>query len=159
MSVAHSTSASPPFATTAHSAPLTPFGTLTASLIVRAACQGAMHVVSECLAGLARLPLRRVEEQIYGHGKYKSLHARCGLPQACYWTLQAACDVAADEREDGLRLSADEFGGRIIETLLTRYEAMPLAEQPRHLDFVGRYAAASARHLATRLRADLQRAA
>lgn len=132
---------------------------LTPSLIVHAACQGAMEVVAECLAGLSRQPLRRVEEQIYGRGRFRALHARCGLPQSCFWTLQAACDVAADEREDGLRLSAEEFGARIVETLLTRYEAMPPAEQPGNLDFVGRYAAETARHLATRLRADLQRAA
>ena len=132
---------------------------LTPSLIVHAACQGAMHVVAECLAGLSGLPPRRVTEQIYARGRFASLHARCGLPKSCFWTLQAACDVAADEQEDGLRLSAEEFGARIIETLLTRYEAMPLAEQPRNLDFVGKYAAENTRHLATRLRADLQRAA
>jgi len=132
---------------------------LTPSLVVRAACQGAMHVVVECLAGLAGLPRRRVEEQIYERGKFKSLHARCGLPQGCFWTLQAACDVAADEVESGLRLSAEEFGARIIELLLTRYEAISPAEQPRNLDFVGRYAAEKTRHLASRLRADLQRAA
>jgi uncharacterized protein (DUF2336 family) len=132
---------------------------LTPSLIVRAACQGAMHVVAECLAGLSGLSLRRVEERMYETGKFRALHERCGLPQGCYWTLQAACDVAADEQEEGMRLSADEFGAGILEQLLTRYEAMPLAEQPRHLDFVGRYAAENARQLAAQLKADLQQAA
>lgn len=132
---------------------------LTPSLIVRAACQGDMHVVAECLSGLSGLPLRRVEEQMYGSGRFKSLHARCGLPQACFWALQAACDVASDARQDGLELRPDEFGARLIEQLLTRYEAMPLAEQPRVLDLIGRFAAEKIRHLATMIRADLQHAA
>ena len=45
------------------------------------------------------------------------------------------------------------------QNILTRYEAMPLSEQPRNLNLVGRYAAQKTRHLAARLRADLQRAA
>jgi uncharacterized protein (DUF2336 family) len=132
---------------------------LTPSLIIHAACQGAMEVVAECLVGLSRMPLRRVEEQMYGRGKFRALHERCGLPQSCYWTLQAACDVASVEREDGIRLSAEEFGAGIVEQLLTRYEAMPASEQPRNLSFIGRYAAERTRHLATRLKAELQHAA
>ena len=132
---------------------------LTPSLIVHAACQGDMHVVAECLAGLSGLPLRRVEEQMFGSGRFKSLHGRCDLPQSSFWALQAACDVAAEAREDGIDLGPDEFGARLIEQLLTRYENMPLAEQPRALDLIGRFATEKARHLATMLRADLQNAA
>jgi uncharacterized protein (DUF2336 family) len=132
---------------------------LTPSLIVHAACQGIMHVVAECLASLSGLPLRRVEEQMYERGKFRSLHARCGLPQSCFWTLQAACDVESEAREDGITLSAEEFGAHLIEKLLTRYEAMPLTEHPRNLGYIGRFAAEGTRHLATRLRADLQAAA
>lgn len=132
---------------------------LTPSLIVHAACMGNMNVVAECLAGLSGQPLRRVEEQMYRHGRFKSLHARCDLPQACFWALQAACDVAAEAREDGLDLHPDEFGARLIEQLLTRYEAMPPVEQPRALDLISRFATEKARHLATMLRADLHQAA
>lgn len=132
---------------------------LTPSLVVRAACLGAMDVVADCLASLADMPLSRVREQMYGNGRFKALHARCGLPQSCYWTLKAACDVARDEKEDGIHLSAEEFGARLIEKLLTRYESMPAAEQPRNLTFIGRFAAEKPRRLATRLKADLQRAA
>ncbi|MCA3560500.1 MAG: DUF2336 domain-containing protein [Aestuariivirga sp.] len=134
-------------------------GMLTPALVVHAACQGAMQVVAECLAGLSGVPLRRVEVLIHARGKVRAVFVRSGLPQSCHWILQAACDVAADEREDGLRLTPDEFGARIIQSLLTRYEAMPLDEQPRNLDVIGRYAGGRTRHLASRLRADLQRAA
>lgn len=132
---------------------------LTPSLVVHAACQGIMHVVAECLAGLSGQPLRRVEEQMFQRGKLRALHSRCDLPPSCFWTLQAACDVEAEARAGKLDLSAEEFGARMIELLLTAYEAMPAAEQPRSLDFVGRYAAEPTRELAALLRADLQRAA
>ena len=130
---------------------------LTPSLIVRAACLGAMEVVTDCFAALSDLPLHRVREQMFF--RFKSLYARCGLPGSCYWTLQAACDVARDEKEDGLHLTSDEFGARLIEKLLTRYESMPAAEQPRNLTFIGRFAAEKPRRIATMLKADLQRAA
>lgn len=132
---------------------------LTTALVVHAACQGAMQVVAACLAGLSGVPLHRVQAQIHGRGKVRALFVRSGLPQSCHWILQAACDVAADEQEDDLRLTADEFGARLVEALLTRYEAVPFDEQPRNLDVIGRYAAGRTRDLASRLRADLQRAA
>jgi hypothetical protein len=47
----------------------------------------------------------------------------------------------------------------MIEVLLTRYEALPMAERPKQLDFVGRFAADRTRHIARRLKADLLRAA
>ena len=130
---------------------------LTPALIVHAACQGEMAVVAECLAGLSGQPLRRVEEQM--RAKYRALHQRCGLPESCYWTLQAACDVAHEARSEGEALDPDEFGARLVERLLTRYEAIPLADQPRHLEVIHRFAASRTRQLAAMLKVDLQRAA
>lgn len=132
---------------------------LTASLIVRAACLGAMDVAAQCFATLSAQPLYRVREQMMGKGNFKSLHAKCGLPQSCYWTLRAACDVARDEEETKTRLTPEEFGAKLIETLLTRYETMPVVEQPRNLDFISRFAAQPVRPIARRLKSDLQRAA
>lgn len=132
---------------------------LTPSIIVRAACLGAMDVVAEILAGLAGISPKRAADAIFVKGSFRSLHAKSGLPQSCYWTLQAACDVAREERQDGIRLTPDDFGRRMIETLLTRYEALPMAERPRQLDFVGRFAADRVRLIARRLKSDLLRAA
>jgi hypothetical protein len=73
--------------------------------------------------------------------------------------LQAACDVEVDETEEGITLAADDFGRRLIEALMTRYETMPLKERARHLEYVGRFAADRARLIAKRLKADLLRAA
>ena len=94
-----------------------------------------------------------------GMGGLKSLHTKSGLPPGCYWVLQAACDVAADEAEEGIALDAEEFGRRLIEALMTRYEGLPQKERSRHLEYVGRFAADRARVIAKRLKADLVRAA
>jgi uncharacterized protein (DUF2336 family) len=134
---------------------------LTPSIIVRAACTGAMEVVAEIMANLAGLPLKRAEHAMFvkSAGSFRSLHAKAGLPQSCYWTLQAACDVAREERQDGIRLTPEDYGRRLIEVLMTRYEALPMAERPKQLDVVGRFASDRARLIARRLKADLLRAA
>lgn len=134
---------------------------LTPSIIVRAACLGEMKVVARALAHLADIPVKRAAELMHGKGLtgFKGLHAKSGLPASCYWILQAACDVEVDETEEGITLAADDFGRRLIEALMTRYETMPLKERARHLEYVGRFAADRARLIAKRLKADLLRAA
>ncbi len=134
---------------------------LTPSIIVRAACLGEMRVVEQALAHLSDIPRKRARELMRGKGLtgFKGLHGKSGLPSSCYWILQASCDVAADESEEGIKLGADDFGRRLIEALMTRYEAMPLKERTKHLEYVGRFAAERARIIAKRLKADLLRAA
>ena len=134
---------------------------LTPSIIVRAACLGEMHVVQQALAHLTGMPVARARDAMRGKGMggLKSLHTKSGLPPGCYWVLQAACDVAADEAEEGIALDAEEFGRRLIEALMTRYEGLPQKERSRHLEYVGRFAADRARVIAKRLKADLVRAA
>lgn len=134
---------------------------LTPSIIVRAACLGEMLVVERALGHLAGIPSRRARELMRGKGLtgFRGLHARAGLPASCYWILQAACDVASEEAEEGIVLGAEDFGRRLIEALMTRYEAMPLRERARNLEHVARFAADRTRIIARRLRADLVRAA
>lgn len=134
---------------------------LTASIIVRAACLGAMDVVAAIMACLAGVSLKRAEDAMFVKpaSAFRSLHTKAGLPESCYWTLQAACDVAREEHQDGLPLSQDDFGRRLIEVLMTRYEALPMVERPHQLDFVGRFAAGRPRLIAQRLKADLLKAA
>lgn len=134
---------------------------LTPAIILRAACLGAMNVVAEVLAYLADLPVKRVREQMFGKGagSFRSLHAKAGLPENSYWTLQAACDVAREELASGMISEPDAFGRKLIETLLTRYEAIPMADQPRNLDVLSRFAGERTARLAKRLKADILRAA
>jgi hypothetical protein len=90
---------------------------------------------------------------------FKGLHAKSGLPQSCYGILQAACDTARDEQEEGITLDAEGFGRRLIEALMTRYEWMQLKERTKHLELIGRFAEDRVRIIARRLKADLVRAA
>ena len=134
---------------------------LTPSIIVRAACLGHIDIVAQILASLAGVTLKRARAMMLcvQPGSFRSLHAKSGLPQSCYWTLQAACDMAREEREDGITLTPDDFGRRMIEVLMTRYESLPMSERPKQLDFIGRFAADRVRLIASRLKADLLRAA
>lgn len=128
---------------------------LTPSIIVRAACCGEVAILANCLAILAGYPVERVSHQIFGGTGLRSLVERAGLPRSCHWLVQAACDVARDERLDGLRLTGEEFGSRMVEALMTRYANMPKSEQPRSLEVVSRYAAGRARLIAQQLKDDL----
>lgn len=134
---------------------------LTPSLIVRAACLGEMHVVERSLAHLASVPVQRARESMAGRGLggFRSLHSKSGLPASCLGILQAACDVARDEREEGVTLDHQGFGRRLIEALMTRYEDMPLRDRNKHLEHVARYAEDKVKLIAKRLRSDMARAA
>jgi uncharacterized protein (DUF2336 family) len=134
---------------------------LTPSIVVRAACLGEMRVVELSLAELAGVPAARARDGMAGRGLggFKTLFGKSGLPQSCRGILQAACDVARDEREEGIGLDAEDFGRRLIEALMTRYETMPLKERARSLELVGRFAQDRVRLIARRLKADIVRAA
>ena len=134
---------------------------LTPSIIVRAACLGEMHVVERALAHLAGIPVAKARDQMAGRGLsgFKGLHVKSGLPQSCHGILQAACDVAREEAEEGVVLDAEGFGRRLIEALMTRYETIALKDRTKHLEFVGRFAEDRVRIIARRLKADIVRAA
>ena len=134
---------------------------LTPSIVVRAACLGELHVVERTLAHLAGVSPSRAREAMQGRGmmRLRALLARSGLPKSCLGLLHAACDVANDERAEGIDLDAASFGRRLIEALMTRYETMLLNERGKNLEFVARFAEDRVRIIARRLKADLVRAA
>jgi uncharacterized protein (DUF2336 family) len=137
---------------------LTSKSMLTPSLIVRAACLGEMLIVERALAHLASIPPSRAQFLLYRNG-CKSLHSKSGLPQSCYWILQAAADVERDVREEGIQIGRESFGRRLIEALMTRYESMPASECAKNLEFVSRYGEERVRIIARRIKADMLRAA
>ena len=134
---------------------------LTPGFIVRAAATGQMSVVEAALAHLTGLSQPRTAEQLYAAsgGGFKTVLRRSGLPASCHGILRAACDVVIDMREEGTEMSASEFGGRVLEALMTRYEAMSGPERAKQIEFVGRYGEDKIRKVAKRLKADLVRAA
>jgi hypothetical protein len=132
---------------------------LTPSILLRAACRGAWPMVAEALALLAGLETAEMERQMFAAGRLKGLIARAGLPPACLWLLRAAYDADSAERADVFRLTADEFGQQVIETLLTGYTGMAAAEQAQSLDLVSRFASPGARLIAQRLLEEIPQAA
>ena len=111
--------------------------------------------------GFTRNSQPRTAEQMYAAAPahLKSLFRHSGLPQACFGILRAACDVVIDMREEGIDLNAVEFGGRILEALMTRYHALTPAERAKQIEYLGRYGEMRIRKVARQLKADLVRAA
>jgi uncharacterized protein (DUF2336 family) len=140
---------------------LTSRNMLTPSIIIRATCLGEMRIVERALGHLADLPQDRTRYLMYSRNgqSFRALHGKSGLPQSCFGLLRAAAEVGRECREEGLRANAENFGRRLIEALMTRYENMSMHERTKHLEIVGRFGAEQVRMIARRLRADLQRAA
>ena len=134
---------------------------LTPAFIVRCAALGQMAVVEAALAHLTGFTPKRTAQQMYDlhPASFKALFRRCGLPMSCQGMLRAACDVVIDTREEGLEISSSEFGARVLEALMTRYEAMPPQERAKQIEYLGRFGEEKIRKVAKRLKADLVRAA
>jgi uncharacterized protein (DUF2336 family) len=134
---------------------------LTPALVVRAAATGQMSVVEAALAHLTGQTQPRTAELMYSGNpaNLKSLLRRSGLPQTCSGILRAACDVVIDMREEGIELNAVEFGGRILEALMTRYDTLTAPERAKQIEYLGRYGEMRIRKVARQLKADLVRAA
>jgi hypothetical protein len=90
---------------------------------------------------------------------FRTLYRRSGLPQGCYGIIRAACDVVIDMREVGIELTSAEFGSRILEALMTRYEEMTAQDRARQIEYLGRYADEKVRRVARRMKMDMLRAA
>jgi uncharacterized protein (DUF2336 family) len=134
---------------------------LTPALIVRAAATGQMRVVEAALAHLSGISPTRAAEQMYSRSAlgFKSLFKRSGLPAACFGVLKAACDVVADAQDEGLPLETEDFGRRVLEALMTRYEQMNSNDRAKQIEYLGRYGSERVRKIAKRLKADMVRAA
>lgn len=134
---------------------------LTPSIIVRSASLGELRVVQWALAHLSGVNLARAHEMMFGRsfGGVKSLASKAGLPATCVAIIQAACDVVKDAQEAEVNLDPESFGRRLIEALMTRYETMSSVDRTKNLELIGRYGEDKVRRIATRLRADLSRAA
>lgn len=134
---------------------------LTPAFIMRAAATGQMTVVEAALAHLSGITGREAATQMYGRNShaFKTLFRRSGLPNACFGFLRAACDVVIEIQEEGLNISSTEFGGRVLEALMTRYEAMSPTERAKQIEYLGRYGEDKIRKVAKRVKVDFLRAA
>jgi uncharacterized protein (DUF2336 family) len=140
---------------------LTAKNMLTPSILMRAACLGEMEIVERVLAHLCDIPHARTAQIMYGRGpaSLRAVCKRAGLPPSCFSILRAAIDVEREAREEGYELEAGEFGRRLIEALMTRYEGLSGPDRARQLDIVSRFVEDQVRLMARRLKNDLARAA
>jgi uncharacterized protein (DUF2336 family) len=134
---------------------------LTPSLLLRAALAGDMRVVEHALSALSRVPLKRLQRLLCHSGPAgsKAIFNRCRLASNCTRVLQAAAEVKRIGGERGEELSANAFGVRVIETIITRFDRLALSEKMRLLDLIESLGPERARAMAAKLKMNLARAA
>lgn len=133
---------------------------LTASIVMRAACLGHMHLVETAIAHLANAPPARVEDALYGGGfGFNALYRSSGLPPTCIGLIRSAGRVERETRETKRPLGVENFARRLIEEIMTGDGAMPAGERAKYLDFIARYSSERIRVIANRLREGLISAA
>ena len=134
---------------------------LTPSLIVRAACLGNMEVVAAALGHLSGQHAERVLELMLTRGAagVKSMLNRSMLPTGCHAIISCATEVAAQAREEDVRLDADGFGRRLLEVLMLQFGSIGVRDQAKLMDYVGRFADDKVRKIAKKLKSDMLRAA
>jgi uncharacterized protein (DUF2336 family) len=134
---------------------------LTPALIIRAACLGEMRVLAATLAHLSGQNDQRVHGLIESRGAVgvRSILNRSMLPSGCRAIIAAACDVAAQAKEEDVRLDPDNFGRRLLEVLMLQFGALATRDQAKLMDYVGRFADDRVRKIARKLKSDMLRAA
>lgn len=134
---------------------------LTPSLVMRAACLGDIAAVAALTSHLTGQTAPRITDFIFGRGGagIRSLLNRSGLPSPCHFLIAAAADVACEFRHLEISADTENFGRRLLEVLMMQFGALPLQEQARQIEFVGRFADARVRKIARQIKIDMLRAA
>jgi uncharacterized protein (DUF2336 family) len=134
---------------------------LTPSLVVRAACLGDMEIVAVTVGHLSGYAPQRVLDLLMTRGGagIRSMLNKSMLPQGCAAVIACACDVAAQARDEDIQLDPDNFGRRLLETLMLQFGSIGPRDQAKLMDYVGRFADDRVRKIARRLKADMIRAA
>ncbi len=134
---------------------------LTPSLLLKAAAEGHMHIVERALAFLTATSLKRTRKLMYDNGalSLRALTVTAGLPDECFPLLRAAADVARELRGENEWPSAERFGRKVVETLVTRFASAPAKEKRRALALFEASATGPTRMLARHLIEAMERAA
>jgi uncharacterized protein (DUF2336 family) len=105
-------------------------GRLTASLIMRGLCLGHMAFVEFALAELAGIPRSKAWLMIHDAGTLglKSIFERAGLPAGMFTAFRMAIDVFHKTELDGGPNDRERFRQRMVERVLTQFQAIPKAD-------------------------------
>lgn len=116
-------------------------GRLTHSLIVRALCMGHMAFVEHALAELSGVPHSRVWLMIHDAGPLglQAVFDRAGMPRKMLPAFKAAVSTFHQTRLDGQEGDRRRFRIRMIERVLTQFQAIPREDLDYLLDKLDAY--------------------
>lgn len=122
-------------------------GRLSHSLIMRALCMGQMGFVEHALAELSGVPYQRVWLMIHDAGPLglQAVFDRAGLPRKLLPAFRAAVSVYHETSYDGGPNDKARFRVRMIERVLTNFQAIPKDDLDYLLDKLDTYSAEAAR--------------
>ncbi|MEO0981170.1 MAG: DUF2336 domain-containing protein [Pseudomonadota bacterium] len=102
-------------------------GRLTHSLIMRSLCMGHMGFVEHALAELSGVPHARVWLMVHDAGPLglQAVFDRAGLPRKLLPAFKAAVQVFHETEYDGGADDRIRFRARMIERVLTQFQAIP----------------------------------
>jgi uncharacterized protein (DUF2336 family) len=111
-------------------------GRLTPSLIMRGLCLGHMNFVEFALAELAGIPRAKAWLMIHDAGTLglKTIFERAGLPAGMFTAFRMAIDVFHKTELDGGANDRARFRQRMVERVLTQFQAIPKADLEYLLD-------------------------
>jgi uncharacterized protein (DUF2336 family) len=111
-------------------------GRLTPSLIMRALCLGHMPFVEYALSELAGVPRSKAWLMIHDAGALglKTIFERAGMPPGMFTAFRMAVDVYHKTEMDGGQGDRARFRQRMVERVLTQFQAIPRADLDYLLD-------------------------
>jgi uncharacterized protein (DUF2336 family) len=111
-------------------------GRLTPSLIMRALCLGHMTFVEHALAELGGVPHSKAWLMIHDAGTLglKTVFERAGLPSGMFTAFRLAIDIYHKTDMDGGPGDKERFRQRMVERVLTQFQAIPRADLEYLLD-------------------------
>jgi uncharacterized protein (DUF2336 family) len=122
-------------------------GRLSNSLIMRALCCGQMRFVEHALSELSGVAHQRVWLMIHDAGPLglQAVFDRAGLPRKMLPAFKAAVTVFHETQHDGGPNDRARFRARMIERVLTQFQAIPKDDLDYLLDKLDYYSAMASR--------------
>lgn len=111
-------------------------GRLTPSVIMRALCLGHITFVEHALAELSGVPRTKTWLMIHDAGALglKTVFERAGLPSGMFTAFRLAIDIYHKTEMDGGPNDKERFRQRMVERVLTQFQAIPRADLEYLLD-------------------------
>lgn len=105
-------------------------GRLTPSLVMRGLCLGHMEFVEWAIAELAGVPRQKAWLMIHDAGVLglKTVFERAGLPNGMFTAFRLALQVYHNTQFDGGPGDRERFRQRMVERVLTQFQAIPKAD-------------------------------